>query len=132
MSETNLEIWKHWKQSSQKFDYFIVTLSSALFAYLGSNLEISNLLNIPKLFEILSLLCFCVSSIYGILRIKSDMDTLEVKLQEPDGSSHAHNESFKKELQFLNSFAIRTRVVCIHALLLGFLLLVLSKLALLY
>jgi hypothetical protein len=37
MPNRSFEAWKSWKQAQQKFDYYIVALGSALFAYLGAS-----------------------------------------------------------------------------------------------
>ena len=73
MSNISLEAWKNVKQTQQKYDYFILSLSSALFAYLGSKFEPETLSFSQNSIELLALVCFAVSILFGILRLESDI-----------------------------------------------------------
>ncbi|WP_416307257.1 hypothetical protein [Neptunicella sp. SCSIO 80796] len=73
MSNLSLEAWKNVKQTQQKYDYFIVGLSSTLFAYLGSKFTPGALSFSQNSFELAALTCFLVSILFGIFRLESDI-----------------------------------------------------------
>ena len=73
MSNISLEAWKNVKQTQQKYDYFILSLSSALFAYLGSKFEPEKLSFSQNSIELLALASFAVSILFGILRLESEI-----------------------------------------------------------
>ncbi len=73
MSNLSLEAWKSVKQTQQKYDYFIVGLSSTLFAYLGSNFTPGALSLSQNSFELAALTCLLVSILFGILRLESEI-----------------------------------------------------------
>lgn len=73
MSNISLEAWKNFKQTQQKYDYFILSLSSALFAYLGSKFEPEKLSFSQNSIELLALTSFSVSILFGVLRLESEI-----------------------------------------------------------
>ncbi len=79
MSDKTLEAWKNIKQTQQKYDYFIVGLSSALFAYLGTRFTPDPHLLSQNSFELAALTCFAVSVLFGIFRLES-----EISIQSTD------------------------------------------------
>lgn len=87
MPNLSLEAWKSVKQTQQKYDYFIVGLSSTIFAYLGSNFTPGALSLSQNSFELAALTCILVSILFGILRLESDIsiqstDYRKVQAQE--------------------------------------------------
>ncbi|WP_417437096.1 hypothetical protein [Idiomarina abyssalis] len=73
MSDKTLEAWKNIKQTQQKYDYFILGLSSALFAYLGTRFSPEPLSLSQSSFELAALTCFAVSVLFGIFRLESEI-----------------------------------------------------------
>lgn len=73
MSNISLEAWKSVKQIQQKYDYFILGLSSALFAYLGAKFEPEAFSFSQNSFEIFALVFFANSILFGIMRLESDI-----------------------------------------------------------
>ncbi len=73
MSNQSLEAWKNVKQAQQKYDYFIVGLSTTLFAYLGSKFTPEPIALSKNLFELVALICILISIIYGVLRLEKDI-----------------------------------------------------------
>ena len=87
MSNISLEAWKNVKQTQQKYDYFILGLSSALFAYLGAKFEPEAFSFSQNSFEIFALVFLANSILFGILRLESDIamqsnDLRKVEAQE--------------------------------------------------
>lgn len=82
MAGLSLEAWKSWKQAQQKYDYFMVGLSTALFAYIGAKFAPEPLSFLQNTFEMLSLTFLLISIITGILRLESDLSIQSINLKK--------------------------------------------------
>jgi hypothetical protein len=82
MAGLSLEAWKSWKQAQQKYDYFMVGLSAALFAYLGAKFAPEPLSFSQNTFELLSLAFLLISIVTGILRLESDLSIQSTNLRK--------------------------------------------------
>ena len=88
MPDRSFEAWKSWKQAQQKFDYYIVALSSAFFAYLGASFKVEHSLNWAYCLELLSLASIMVSIFFGILRIQSDLSIQSIDYRKAYANEH--------------------------------------------
>ncbi|MCL1041962.1 hypothetical protein L2712_09960 [Shewanella marisflavi] len=88
MPDRSFEAWKSWKQAQQKFDYYIVALGSALFAYLGASFKVEHSLNWAYCLELLSLTSITVSILFGILRIQSDLSIQSIDYRKTYANEH--------------------------------------------
>ncbi|WP_027253985.1 hypothetical protein [Photobacterium halotolerans] len=82
MAGLSLEAWKSWKQAQQKYNYFIVGLSTALFAYLGGKFYPETLSFSQNSFELLSLVFLLISIVTGILIFESDLSFQSTNLRK--------------------------------------------------
>lgn len=82
MSDHDLEVWKNWKQAQQKYDYFVIGLSAALFAYIGGKYSPEALSISQNSFELLALLSFFLSIASGIFRIENDLSIQATKIKQ--------------------------------------------------
>jgi len=88
MPNRSFEAWKSWKQAQQKFDYYIVALGSALFAYLGASFKIEHSINWAYCLELISLTSITVSILFGILRIQSDLSIQSIDYRRAYANEH--------------------------------------------
>lgn len=73
MADRSVELFKEMSVSMQKFDYFVLGISIALFAYLGKDFKpVQFGLNVGT-FELLALTSLFISIVFGYLRIKCDL-----------------------------------------------------------
>jgi hypothetical protein len=71
--ERELKAWEHWRESSEKLDYFILGTSSALTAYFGQHLPSVSLgLNAASL-ELISLTLLGLSVVAGVERLRASV-----------------------------------------------------------
>lgn len=88
MENRSFEAWKKWKEAQQKYDYYIVALSSALFAYIGSNFSIESTSNTQGIFELLSLVSIFSSIAYGLLRLETDLSIQSTDFRKAYAQEH--------------------------------------------
>jgi hypothetical protein len=88
MPDRSFEAWKSWKQAQQKYDYYIVALGSALFAYLGASFKVEQSVNWSYYLELLSLTSIIISILFGILRIQSDVSIQSVDYRKAYANEH--------------------------------------------
>lgn len=68
--------YEHWREASEKFDYFMTGLTGALVAYLGQALRPTRLgLNVPSL-EVLAVATLVTSAVLGFKRIETNVTLL--------------------------------------------------------
>ncbi|WP_442310252.1 hypothetical protein [Vibrio cholerae] len=73
MTVRSIEIFKEMSVSMQKFDYFVLGISIALFAYLGKDFAPAQFgLNVGTI-ELIALTALFISIAFGYFRIKSDL-----------------------------------------------------------
>lgn len=73
MTERSLDVFNRMKESQMKFDYFIVGLSSALFAYLGEKFSPQPISLSSNTIELAALICLAVSVMAGLKRVEFDI-----------------------------------------------------------
>lgn len=73
MTERSLDVYNRMKESQVKFDYFMIGLSSALFAYLGEKFSPQPLSFSSNTIELAALICLAVSVVAGLRRIEFDI-----------------------------------------------------------
>jgi hypothetical protein len=88
MPDRSFEAWKSWKQAQQKYDYYIVALGSALFAYLGANFKVELSVHWSYYLELVSLTSIIISIVFGILRIQSDVFIQSVDFRKAYANEH--------------------------------------------
>jgi len=72
----SVKLWEHWRESSEKLDYFVLGISAALTAYLGQNLTVRSLGFDPATAELVSLMCLALSVLAGLDRLRSAVANL--------------------------------------------------------
>ncbi|RUO25508.1 hypothetical protein CWE09_01865 [Aliidiomarina minuta] len=82
MAERSLEAWKSWKDAQLKYDYYIVGLVAALFAYVGSSYVPEEIAFSQNTFELISIICLVVSLIVGIKRLEIDLSLQTITLKQ--------------------------------------------------
>ncbi|MBN46755.1 MULTISPECIES: hypothetical protein [unclassified Methylophaga] len=82
MAKDSLEAWKIWKQAQQKYDYFIVGLTTALLAYLGGSFSPEPFAFSQNTFELISLTFLLASVVTGILKLESDLSVQSTNLRK--------------------------------------------------
>ncbi|KUM52786.1 hypothetical protein [Rheinheimera sp. EpRS3] len=82
MAERSLEAWKSWKDAQLKYDYYIVGLVAALFAYVGSGYTPEKLAFSQNTFELLSIILLVISLIVGIKRLEIDLSLQTITLKQ--------------------------------------------------
>lgn len=90
-TERSDAVWDAWRDSSDKFDYFVTGLALALVGYLGADLEPVRLGLNSATVEVASVLSFLGAAITGLLRIETNVSVLgatqrRVYLEEMAGS----------------------------------------------
>ena len=76
MSEKSDEIWRDFQKGSEKFDYFIISLSGALFAYVGQSWKPEPLTNIYATSELAAIFLLALAVAAGLLHRKLVVDGL--------------------------------------------------------
>lgn len=94
MADRSLEAWKSWKGAQLKYDYYIVGLVAALFAYVGSNYSPQKIAFSQNTFELVSILFLALSLIVGIRRLEIDLvlQTITLKQCEAKEMRNAANQ----------------------------------------
>lgn len=82
MANRSLEAWKSWKQAQLKYDYYIVGLVAALFAYVGSNYTPQKIAFSQNSLELASILFLAVSLIVGVRRLETDLSIQTITLKQ--------------------------------------------------
>lgn len=98
MTDRSLEAWKSWKQAQLKYDYFVVALTTTLFAYIGTKYIPEKLSFSQNSFELLALMILVVSIIAGIKRLEIDLT-----LQSIDVRKHEAIETRNVGAKILNT-----------------------------
>lgn len=76
MTESAIKAWEHWRDASDKQDYYVLGMSVALTAYLGEHLVVGVVgFNAPTI-QLASILFFATSVISGLLRIRKGVNVL--------------------------------------------------------
>jgi hypothetical protein len=88
MSNLSLEAWKNVKQTQQKYDYFMVGLSSTLFAYLGSKFTPEAMSFLQNTFELAALTCILISIIFGVLRLRGEISIQSTDYTKAQAQEH--------------------------------------------
>jgi len=94
VADRSLEAWKSWKDAQLKYDYYIVGLVAALFAYVGSNYVPQKIAFSQNTFELVSILFLALSLIVGIRRLEIDLvlQTITLKQCEAKEMRNAANK----------------------------------------
>ena len=94
MAERSFEAWKSWKDAQLKYDYYIVGLVAALFAYVGGNYVPQKIAFSQNTFELISILFLALSLIVGIRRLEVDLvfQTITLKHLEAKEMRRAANK----------------------------------------
>lgn len=87
MSDQSLEIWKNLKQSQLRYEYYIIGLAAALFAYLGSSFKPEALSVSQNSFELLSLIALFFTVVTGLFRLENDLSAQATKLEQQNAQS---------------------------------------------
>lgn len=82
MANRSLEAWKSWKDAQLKYDYYIVGLVAALFAYVGSNYVPQKIALSQNTLELVSILLLALSLIIGIKRLEIDLSLQTITLKK--------------------------------------------------
>ena len=82
MAKLSLEAWKSWKEAQQKYDYFVVGLTTTLFAFLGSKYQPEPIGFSQNSFELAALFCLCISILVGVFKLESDISLLSTNLRK--------------------------------------------------
>ncbi|WP_435236383.1 hypothetical protein ACR30L_02015 [Psychromonas sp. PT13] len=82
MSDQSLEVWKNWKQAQQKYDYFLIGLAAALFAYVGGNYSPEPFSISQNSFELLALISLFISISSGLFRLENDLSLQATKIEQ--------------------------------------------------
>ncbi|QNE01255.1 hypothetical protein H6S61_02290 [Vibrio vulnificus] len=73
MADRSIEVFKEMSVSMQKFDYFVLGISIALFAYLGKDYSPVGLgINVGTV-ELIALTALFISIVFGYFRLKCDL-----------------------------------------------------------
>jgi hypothetical protein len=75
-TERSLIAYDLWRRASDKVDYYVLSISAALTAYLGQHIAITRLAFDPLTLELASLLLFATSVLLGLERIKAMVTAL--------------------------------------------------------
>lgn len=70
MENRSVEVFKEISSADQKFDYFILGVAIALFSYIGKDYAPQLLGITQNTGELISILCFFCSIIFGYIRLK--------------------------------------------------------------
>lgn len=84
MSERSLMTFEHYREASQRFDYFITGLSGALCAYIAQTFQPEKIAVSPKTLELIALLLLIGSVIAGFKRIEAIIQTHKLNHQKLD------------------------------------------------
>jgi len=86
MVDRSVEAWKSWKDAQLKYDYYIVGLVAALFAYVGSSYIPQKIAFSQNTFELTSIIFLAVSLIVGIKRLEIDLQLQTITLKQCEAS----------------------------------------------
>ena len=82
MAERSLEVFKQYREAQHKYDYFVVGLSLALFAYTAKNFAPSLLGFNHSTIELTSIILIFISVASGLLRIDHNVSLLANNFQK--------------------------------------------------
>ena len=82
MSEHPLKAYEHWRDASQRFDYFVTGATGALCAYIAQHLEPKRLGLSPYTLELLALGVLIVSIVLGFKLIEDKVHLLKASAQK--------------------------------------------------
>jgi hypothetical protein len=77
-NERSDSVWSRWAAGSEKFDYFIVGISSALAAYLGQHYLPAKVGLNPATLELAAILSLSGSVVVGLKRIEQQLEVLRL------------------------------------------------------
>ena len=80
----SIEIFKGIKDAEQKLDYFFLSLSCALFAYIGAQYKPMPLSFSQNTFELISITLFFISIIAGFKRLDFNITIMRLNFQKLD------------------------------------------------
>jgi hypothetical protein len=72
ISEQNIP-YENWRSTSDKFDYFVLGLTTAVCAYISEHLEPQRIAFAPNTLEILALIILLISVFYGFRRLEKSI-----------------------------------------------------------
>ena len=84
MEQRSLLVYKNLKAAQEKFDYFVLGMTAALFAYLGENYAPEQLGLSQNTVELISLLLLLISLVAGFKRLKFDLALQQGNFYELD------------------------------------------------
>jgi hypothetical protein len=84
MAERSLIAYEHWRESSQKFDYFMTGLSGALVAYIAETYSPQRIGWSPNSIELLSVFLLVASLVAGFKRIDYNVGAFKIMSQKLD------------------------------------------------
>ncbi len=99
MSKRSLIAFEHYREASQKFDYFMTGLSSALCAFIGQTLHPEKISFSPSTLELISLLLLVSSVVAGFKRIESMVQSYKTNHQLLDIRERIGQVTFKSTAQ---------------------------------
>lgn len=76
-TERSDKIHDYWRQSSEKFDYFVTGMTGALCAYILQTFKPEQISITPNTLELISLLVLIISVYAGFKRIESTVETFK-------------------------------------------------------
>ncbi|MBU0860133.1 MAG: hypothetical protein KJ667_09350 [Alphaproteobacteria bacterium] len=77
MSERQSDkVWEKWVSENNKFDYFMITITGVLCAYLNQNYTAEKISLSPNTLELASLSCLLISVVCGIKKIEKTIKVL--------------------------------------------------------
>jgi FtsZ-binding cell division protein ZapB len=82
MADHSVEAWKSWKDAQLKYDYYMVGLVAALFAYVGSNYIPQKFAFSQNTLELISIIILAISLIVGIKRLEIDLQLQTITLKQ--------------------------------------------------
>jgi hypothetical protein len=81
MADNHIKVFDLWRESTQKFDYFVAGLIGALLAFIGQSFASDKLGINPSSLELLALLLLVFAFLCAFKRIESNNETLRLTYQ---------------------------------------------------
>ncbi len=78
ITERSDRVWESWRQASEKFDYFVAGLSTALTAFVAGGLPTTKPTTGATILEVASAIVLCVAVGLSIERIRANVTSLAV------------------------------------------------------
>ena len=74
--DRSLKAWEHWRDSAEKFDYYVLGILTALVAYIGQHLPPATIGRNAATLELLGFVVLGLSVVAGIARVRAGIASL--------------------------------------------------------